>query len=573
MRRISYSKVEPQRAYRARRTLLLSLFFLVAILLVAQALKLQVLDTGFLQRQGDIRHMRVIPIPAHRGKILDRHGDPLAISTPVKSVWINPGEFEASDSQRVVLGKLLGVSNKKIKKMAAGGGNRSFVYLRRRIAPDLAARVDALGLPGLYFQTEYRRYYPAGEVASHLLGFTNIDDVGQEGLELAYEGWLNGENGRKRVIRDGKKRIIEDVELVRSAVAGQDLVLSIDRDLQYLAYRELKAAVAKHRARSGSLVLLDVETGEVLAMVNQPSFNPNSRNKRGGRRNRAVTDLFEPGSTMKPFAVACALDHKVIRARSVIDTSPGKYYIGRYQVSDTRNYGAMDVGLILQKSSNVGVSKIAQKLKPSQMWGCYDQLGFGRRTSAGFPGERAGHFPDYSQWHAIEQATLSFGYGLSTTTLQLARAYAAIANDGLLPEITFLKHKERAQTTVAISKKAAQQLQTMLETVVSDEGTAPLARVNGFRVAGKTGTVKKMVAGTYADDRYQSIFAGFAPVSQPRLAMALMIDDPSGEKYYGGLVAAPVFAKVMAGALRLLGSAPDQASDMLQIGAVPERFL
>lgn len=573
MMSVSYSTAEPKRAYRARRTLLLSLFFLVAVLLAGQALKLQVLDTSFLQRQGDIRHMRVIPVPAHRGKILDRHGDPLAISTPVQSVWINPGEFDASESQRAVLGKLLGVSNKRIKKVASGESSRNFVYLRRRIDPDLAARVDALALSGLYFQTEYRRYYPAGEVASHLLGFTNVDDVGQEGLELAYESWLNGENGRKRVIRDGKKRIIEDVELVQSAVPGQNLVLSIDRDLQYLAYRELKAAVVKHRARSGSLVLLDVETGEVLAMVNQPSFNPNSRNKKGARRNRAVTDLFEPGSTMKPFTVACALDQGVIRLGSVIDTSPGRYYIGRYQVSDTRNYGLMDAAHILQKSSNVGVSKIAQKLKPSQMWGCYDRLGFGRRTSAGFPGERDGHFPDYSRWHAIEQATLSFGYGLSATTLQLARAYAAVANNGLLPDITFLKREGKADTTVAFSRKTARQIQAMLETVVTDEGTAPLARVNGFRVAGKTGTVKKMGASGYADDRYQSIFAGFAPVSRPRLAMAIMIDDPSGEQYYGGLVAAPVFAKVMAGALRLLGSAPDQASDMLQIGSVPERFL
>ncbi len=562
--------VEPD--YSGRRRVLLSLFLLVAVTLVGRAFALQVLDKDFLQHQADIRHMRVIPVPAHRGKILDRNGDAIAISTPVQSAWINPGEFVASLGQKKVLAQLLSISEKRITRLSSEGHKR-FSYLKRRIDPALAEQVAALDLPGLYFQTEYRRYYPAGEVAAQLVGFTNIDDAGQEGLELAYEEWLNGEDGRKRVVRDGKKRIIEDVELLQPAEAGQDLALSIDLDMQYLAYRELKAAVKKHRAKSGSLVLLDVKTGEVLAMVSQPSFNPNSAKKSGSRRNRAVTDVFEPGSTMKPFAVACGLENGVISANSTINTSPGRYYIGRYQVSDHHDYGTMSVSRILEKSSNVGVSKIALKLDAEQLWGCYDQLGFGRATAAGFPGETSGRLPDYSRWHRIEQATMSYGYGLSASTLQLARAYAALANGGRLPDVTYLKRTEPVNGEPVFSSSTIKPLQLMLEKVVGDKGTAPLARVNGYRVAGKTGTVKKAGAGGYADNRYQTLFAGFAPVSNPRLAMAVIIDDPAGEQYYGGQVAAPVFSKVMAGVLRLSATKPDLEADMFQVGTAQRRAL
>jgi len=559
-------------AYSNRRRLLLMLFLLVAAVLVGRALKLQVMDKDFLQHQADIRHMRVIPVPAHRGKILDRNGGAIAISTPVQSVWINPGEFEASPGQEKVLAKLLAISANKIARLSSES-HKKFAYLKRRINPVLAEQVAALNLSGLYFQTEYRRYYPAGEVAAQLVGFTNIDDAGQEGLELAYESWLNGEDGRKRVVRDGKKRIIEDVELIQAAEAGQDLVLSIDLDMQYLAYRELKAAVKKHQAKSGSLVLLDVQTGEVLAMVSQPSFNPNSSNKSGSRRNRAVTDVFEPGSTVKPFAVACGLENGVIGVNSTINTSPGRYYIGRYPISDHHDYGTLSVSRILEKSSNVGVSKIALKLEASQLWDCYDQLGFGRATAAGFPGETSGRLPDYSRWHSIGQATMSFGYGLSASTLQLARAYAALANGGRLPDVTFLKRANQVSNERVFSEATIKPLQLMLEKVVSDRGTAPLARVNGYRVAGKTGTVKKAGAGGYSDDRYQTLFAGFAPVSSPQMAMAIMIDDPAGEQYYGGQVAAPVFSKVMSGVLRLSGSKPDLAEDMFQVGMTQRQAL
>jgi cell division protein FtsI (penicillin-binding protein 3) len=558
--------------YSGRRRVLLSLFLLVAVTLVGRAFALQVLDKDFLQHQADIRHMRVIPVPAHRGKILDRNGDAIAISTPVQSVWINPGEFVASLGQKKVLAQLLSISEKRITRLSTEGHKR-FAYLKRRIEPALAEQVAALDLPGLYFQTEYRRYYPAGEVAAQLVGFTNIDDAGQEGLELAYEGWLNGEDGRKRVVRDGKKRIIEDVELLQPAEAGKDLALSIDLDMQYLAYRELKAAVKKHRAKSGSLVLLDVKTGEVLAMVSQPSFNPNSAKKSGSRRNRAVTDVFEPGSTMKPFAVACGLENGVISANSTINTSPGHYSIGRYQISDHGKHGLMSVSRILEKSSNVGVSKIALRLNPEQLWACYDQLGFGRATAAGFPGETSGRLSDYSRWHRIEQATMSYGYGLSASTLQLARAYAALANGGRLPDVTYLKRTEAVNGEPVFSASTIAPLQLMLEKVVGDKGTAPLARVNGYRVAGKTGTVKKSGAGGYADNRYQTLFAGFAPVSNPRLAMAVIIDDPAGEQYYGGQVAAPVFSKVMAGVLRLSATKPDLEADMFQVGTARRQAL
>ncbi len=558
--------------YSGRRKLLLVLFLLLAVALVGRALKLQVIEKDFLQRQADIRHMRVVPVSAHRGKILDRNGDAVAISTPVQSAWINPGEFEASVGQKKVLSKLLSISDSKIARLASDR-SKSFAYLKRRIDPALAERVAALELPGLYFQTEYRRYYPAGEVAAQLVGFTDIDDVGQEGLELAYEEWLDGDDGRKRIVRDGKRRIIEDVELIQSAEAGKDLVLSIDLDMQYLAYRELKAAVKMHNAKSGSLVLLNVQTGEVLAMVSQPSFNPNSSSKSGSRRNRAVTDVSEPGSTVKPFAVACGLENGVISENSAVNTSPGHYYIGRHRISDHGKPGLLSVSRILEKSSNVGVSKIALKLEPSQLWACYDHLGFGRASAAGFPGEASGRLPDYSRWHKIEQATMSYGYGLSVSTLQLARAYAVLANGGTIPEVTFLKRSEQVAGEQIFSRSTTQPLQLMLEKVVGDEGTAPLARVNGYRVAGKTGTVKKAGAGGYSDDRYQTLFAGFAPVSNPQLAMAVMIDDPAGEKYYGGTVAAPVFSKVMAGVLRLSGSKPDLASDMFQVGIRQRRAL
>jgi cell division protein FtsI (penicillin-binding protein 3) len=530
------------------------------VVLVGRAVDLQVLDRQFLQHQGDIRHVGLIPVPAHRGRVLDRNGDLLAISTPVKSVWVNPKEFEAGEKDIKALGDLLGVSAKDIHARV-DDPSRGFAYLKRRISPELADQAIALGLPGVYADREFRRYYPTGEVTAHLLGFNSIDDQGQEGMELAYNDWLKGVPGAKRIMRDGKRRIIEDLENVRLPVPGKDLTLSIDQRLQYLAYRELKKAVIQQKAKSGSLVLLDAENGEVLAMVNQPSFNPNSRVKITGNvsRNRAMTDVFEPGSTIKPFVVACALELGKVRPETIIDTNPGQMHVGQNVVKDVHNYGVMDVGRILQKSSNVGVSKIALNLPSAKFWAFYNNLGFGQPLETGFPGETSGRLSaDHHSWRPFQQATLSFGYGLSTSLLQLGRAYLAIANDGVLPMVGLLKRDKPVESHPIMSVKTASTVRSMLEQVVSKEGTALKASVAGFRVAGKTGTVKKLGARGYTASQYLSLFAGMAPASDPKLVMVVMIDDPSAGEYYGGAVAAPVFASVMEGALRLRNVPPDQ---------------
>ncbi|MBT3048451.1 MAG: penicillin-binding protein 2, partial [Candidatus Thiodiazotropha sp. (ex Clathrolucina costata)] len=437
---------------------------------------------------------------------------------------------------------------------------RSFVYLKRRVNPDLARRVDTLELDGIDLLSEYRRFYPNGEVMSHLVGFTNIDDQGQEGIELAYDEWLSGTPGSKRVIKDGKGRVVEQVENIRSPSPGKDLMLSIDRRLQFLAYRELKAAVSKHRARSGSAVILDSRSGEILAMVNSPSYNPNAlRGRRSsGLRNRAVTDVYEPGSTIKPFTVAAGLEMGRFKPTTPIDVSPGQMKVGRYLVRDNRNYGMIDVATVLRKSSNVGASKIALSMQPDVLWNLYSKLGFGESPYSQFPGESSGRLPHFSDWSSFEQATLSFGYGLSVTPLQLARAYAVLANDGVRLPVSLLRQAQRETGVRVMRKSTARKVVKMLEAVVTSEGTAPLAAVPGYRVAGKTGTAKKSVAGGYAEDRYLSLFVGIAPASDPRLVMAVFIDEPKGKEYYGGIVAGPVFSRVMSGALRLMNIPPDK---------------
>lgn len=506
--------------------------------------------------------MGVLPVPAHRGRILDRNGELLAVSSPVTSIWVNPKEFRAAQpapERLQAMAELLGLSVKELAMRIGTEEKRSFVYIKRRINPELADQVLGLGLPGVYGEREYRRYYPTGEVAAHLLGFTDIEDKGQEGMELAFDRSLGGIPGQKRILRDGQRRIIENLEEVRPPVAGKDLALSIDERLQYLAYRELKKAVLQHRARAASLVLLDAQTGEILAMVNQPSYNPNSRARFKGdaSRNRALTDLFEPGSTIKPFAVACALELGLTRPDAVFNTG-GQMHVGNNIVRDVHNYGTLDVTQILQKSSNVGVTQIALKVPPRKFWAFYNNLGFGQPLSTGFPGEAVGRLPHYRGWNAFEQATLSFGYGLSTSVTQLGRAYLALANDGLLPMVSLLKRTQPAETHRVMRPTTAITVRTMLEHVVSKEGTALKASVPGFRVAGKTGTVKKTTGHGYAESLYMSLFAGMAPASRPRLVMVVLIDQPSAGEYYGGAVAAPVFSSVMEGALRLLNIAPDQ---------------
>ena len=553
-------------AYPGRRRLLLAAMTCAFTALVWRAVDLQVMDREFLRGQGDARHLRVVAMPAHRGMILDRQGEPLAISTPVQSVWVNPQEIITAREQLPRLANLLELDMDYIQRTLASRAGREFVYLRRHISPDLASQVRALEIPGLYLQQEYRRYYPAGEVMAHVLGFTDIDDDGQEGLELAYSEWLRGLPGAKRVIKDGRRNIVETVESIRPPQPGRDLRISIDRRIQFLAYRELKAAVQQHGARSGSAVILDVQRGEVLAMVNQPSYNPNNREQRRSDRfrNRAVTDVFEPGSTIKPFTVAAALEAGRYQPHTLIDTSPGYMTVGRNTVKDIRNFGPMDVTGVMRKSSNVGVVKMALSMPPKTLWGMLSRVGFGTTTGSGFPGEAAGLLVNHPRWRDIELATLSFGYGLSVTPLQLAEAYSVIANDGLLRPVSFLQQEQVPAGQRVMSARVAREVRAMMEEVLGPEGTAPRARVAGYRVAGKTGTVRKSVAGGYAENRYQALFAGMAPASQPRLVMVVVIDEPSRDEYYGGAVAAPVFSRVMTGALRLMNIPPDDIPPPLQ---------
>jgi len=553
------SKKETALMHPARHMVVLMIVVSVMLLLFWRAVDLHTLKSGFLQDEGNARHLRVLKMAANRGMISDRNGDPLAMSTPVDSVWANPRELEIEREQWSRLAKLLNMKVDVLQRRLGQRSDRSFVYLRRHINPNVAQRVMAMGIPGISLQREYRRYYPAGEVAAHVVGFTNIDDDGQEGLELAYDQWLQGTPGSKRVIKDRLGHVVENVESIAEPLPGKDLRLSIDRRIQYLAYRELTTTVQQHKARSGSAVVLDVQTGEVLAMVNRPSYNPNNRStlRDGNFRNRAVTDVFEPGSSIKPFTVAAGLEAKKFTPKSMIDTSPGVLRVGRKAVRDLRDYGAINMATILQKSSNVGASKIALSLDPEQMRRVLSQLGFGDVTDSGFPGESAGQLTDSRRWREIDRATLSYGYGLSVTALQLVQAYAVLAGDGVMKPVSFVALKDKPQGVQVISKRTAQQVLSMLEGVVGDGGTGTLANVPGFKVAGKTGTVQKYGANGYSDERYVSLFAGAAPASRPRLAMVVVIDEPRGEEYYGGRVAAPVFSRVMAGALRILGVAPD----------------
>ena len=569
MRNLRYTKrmSDRDKDFNGRRKWLLVFMLGSMVLLAGRAVDLQVLNNQFLKEQGKNRHVARVSVSAYRGKILDRNGEPLAISTPVQSIWVNPQEFgkKAKDFKVIrQMAKSLKIPEVKLKKIVTPDSGKRFVYIKRRANPMAASEIKAMQLPGVHFEREFKRYYPNGEITAHLVGFTNVDDIGQEGLERNYESNLQGIPGSKRVIRDGKKQIIADVEDIRAPVAGKDLVLSIDQRIQYSAYRELKRAVQENKAVSGALVVLDAKTGDVLAAVNQPSFNPNTRkNLKGNRyRNRAMMDVFEPGSTVKPFVVACALDGGFITRNFEIDTSPGWLRVGRNLVRDIHNYGKMDLTRILKKSSNVAVSQIALKMPPKAFWSCYNQLGFGEAAGVGFPGEASGSLLGYQNMRRFEQATLSFGYGLSTSTLQLARAYTALADDGILHSVSLLKREQDYDGQQVLSAATARKIRKMLEQVVKKDGTAYSARVDGYRVAGKTGTVKKATAGGYSSNRYFAVFVGMVPASDPRLVIAVMVDEPSAGPYYGGLVAGPVFSRVAGSALRTLGIAPDQEDTM-----------
>lgn len=539
---------------RWRRGLVLTAFALVSFALVARAVELQVLDRDFLQGQGQARHLRVMEIPAHRGMIQDRRGEPMAVSTPVDSLWGHPRELLESDDAVRRLADALDREPAGLEAYLEERAEREFVYLERHLAPEEADAVLALDLPGLYSQREYRRYYPAGEVASQLLGFTDIDDQGQEGLELAYEGWLQGHSGSKRVLRDRLGRIIDDVETLESPRPGEDLRVSVDLRLQYVAYRELKAAVNEHGAEAGSMVLLDPQSGEVLAMANQPAFNPNSSRglTTGELRNRAAVDLLEPGSAIKPFIAAAAMENAPELTEQRFDTSPGQRRFAGHSVRDIRDYGEVDLTEILAKSSNIGITKLAMELEPRQTWETLDALGFGSLTASGFPGEAPGRLPHWRDWREIGQVTSAYGYGLSMTPLQLAKAYAAIANGGEMVEASLLRRDSEPHRRQVLSPAVADELRRMLEEVVGPGGTGARAAVPGYRVSGKTGTVVKSGPGGYSEDDYLSIFAGMLPASDPRVVGVVVIDNPRGEDYYGGAVAAPVFSRVMDDAMRLL---------------------
>lgn len=536
---------------------LLIVFALAAVGMVARAVNLQVVEKDFLQDQGAARFLREVEIPTTRGLISDRFGEPLAVSTPVESVWVNPSLVLQQANAINALAEALQADGEEIERRLAQRSEREFVWLRRRVSPALAEDIRNLKLEGVYFQREYQRFYPSGEVVAHLVGFTNVDDVGQEGLELAYNDWLQGSPGSKRVIRDLHGRVVEDVELVREARPGRELRLTIDRRLQYLAYRELKLAVQQHGADSGSLVLMDATNGDVLAMVNQPAYNPNQSRQRmdDALRNRAVTDVFEPGSIIKPFTLAAILESGLVDSETMVDTSPGKFEVSGHTINDTRDYGAINVTRIITKSSNVGMAKLALRMDGQHLWNMLARFGFGEVTGSGFPGESPGVLRRYQRWRPLEQATLSYGYGLSVTPLQMAQAYAAIASGGRLHRPRLVLGSDPVTESV-LDPALAMSLANMLESVTGPDGTASNAVIPLYRVAGKTGTSRKAGAGGY-HDRYVSSFAGYAPVSNPKLVCVVMINDPAGEAYYGGLVAAPVFAAVMSGALRLLNVPPD----------------
>ena len=557
------SKANVQITSSGRLYAALLLMGLCAVALVARAVQLQVMDTDFLQGQGDARHLRVVEIPATRGRITDRNGEPLAVSTPVESVWVNPPELLQSPAEIIPLAAVLGVSASDIERKLTQRAEKEFVWLKRRLIPEQADRIRNLAIPGVFLQKEYRRFYPAHEVTSHVLGYTNIDDIGQEGLELAYDNWMRGIPGSKRVIKDRLGRIVEEVELIKEAQPGNDLHLTIDRRLQYLAFRELQATLLEHQAQSGSVVLLDVDSGEILAMVNLPAYNPNQVRKGDGerKRNRAITDVVEPGSVIKPFIVATALESGAYQPHSPIDTAPGRLTVSGHVIPDVRDFGLLDVTRVLTKSSNVGITKIALSLEPEHIWSTYSRFGFGKVTGTGFPGESAGVLRNHERWRLLEQATISYGYGLSVTPLQLAQAYAALANGGRLRPPTFIKDALNPAIS-ALDPSLARQIAAMLETVTGADGTGQNARVANYRIAGKTGTSRKAVAGGYAD-HYVSSFAGFAPASNPQLVCVAVINDPGGEAYYGGQVAAPLFSRTMQGALRVLDIPPDDYEGMM----------
>ena len=554
-----------------RFRIVIGMLALCSLAVCWRIVELHVLDEGFLKNQGDKRSVRHVPIPAHRGQITDRNGEPLAVSTPVLTIWANPSQLINHEARWPELARELGTDLATFSERLKANADKEFIYLRRRMVPADGEAVMALRVPGVYSIEEYRRFYPAGEVAAHLVGFTNVDEKGQEGIELAYDHWLEGVPGKRQVLQDRRGRLIKDVQVVSNARPGNDLALSIDLRLQYLAHRQLREALQEFEARAGSIVMIDVRTGEVLAMANHPSYNPNNRAnlQPDAMRNRALIDVFEPGSTVKPISMSAALATGRWSPRDQVNVYPGTLQIGRYTIRDVSRApgGVLDLTGILLKSSNVGMSKVAFDVGGPALYETMHAVGFGQYTGLGFPGERVGNLPSFREWRQAETAALSYGYGLSVTTVQLAQAYAILANNGRKVPMSLLRLNEQPAAQQVMPEQVARTIQGMLQEVVEGTGGTHRARVPGYHVGGKSGTARKTASGSrgYQQDAYRSLFAGFAPGSNPRLAIAVVIDEPSKGGYYGGLVAAPVFSGLMSNALRLLNITPDNLNELQQV--------
>ncbi|ASQ45437.1 peptidoglycan D,D-transpeptidase FtsI family protein [Legionella clemsonensis] len=545
------------------RLAVVSLFFLMLLIaLLWRMVDLTILHRQFLQVQGDARSVRVVDIPAYRGMIIDRQGTPLAVSTPVQSVWVNPQTFSANAQQLAELSRLVNIPAKTLLTRVEKAKNREFLYLRRQLPPMIAKKIEQLKIPGINFQQEFKRYYPAGDSTAQLLGFTNIDDIGIEGLELAYQDWLMGINGKKRVLRDRMGQIIEELGVIKEPRPGHDLVLSIDNRIQYLAYHELQNTLEKFAAKSGSVVVVDATSGEILAAANAPSFNPNARGRytRDSYRNKAITDTFEPGSVIKPFSIASALSTGLFKPDTIIDTRPSWMIVHGHTIRDVHNYGVLDVTGVLQHSSNVGVTKMVLQSPPEQLIGLLQRSGFGQRTESGYPGESDGSIVHVKDANPFVLATLGFGYGLSVTALQMAKGYLIFANKGRSVPVTLLHNQPTPPGEQVVDEKTAEQILAMMEAVLGNEGTGKQARVPGYRVAGKTGTARIAGKNGYEANRHIASFAGIAPVSNPKLIVVVVIHEPTKNSYYGAAVAAPLFAQVMSGALRILEVPPDKTT-------------
>ncbi len=558
-----------------RFRLMVALLGLMVAAICWRIIDLQVVDRDFLKGQGDARSLRHIPIPAHRGLITDRNGEPLAVSTPVTTLWANAKEMQSAKEKWPALAAALGQNPKALSERLEAQANKEFIYLVRGLTPEQGQAVLDLKVPGVYGIEEFRRFYPAGEVTAHMVGFTDIDDHGREGVELAYDEWLAGVPGKRQVIKDRRGRLIKDVQVTKNAKAGKPLALSIDLRLQYLANRELRNAIIENGAKAGSLVIMDVKTGEILAMVNQPTYNPNNRRnlQPAMMRNRAMIDVFEPGSTMKAISMSAAIETGRWKPSDTVEVYPGSLQIGKYTIKDvSKTEGpVLDLTGILINSSNVGMSKVAFDIGGETIFRLAQKVGLGQDTGPGFPGERVGNLPNYREWRKAETATLSYGYGISVTAIQLVHAFSALANNGRLAPLTLIKTDKMPQTTQVLPEAVAKTMQGMLQQVIEAPRGVFRAQVPAYHVGGKSGTARKTSVGTkgYAENSYRSLFAGFGPMSDPRYAIVVVIDEPTKAGYFGGLVSAPVFSRVMSGTLRLMNVTPDNLPTTQQANATP----